>query len=353
MIKRFIIVLIFLVSFSNAQIYELSIDPNDTSTYEHADFKIWIDESIDTLAGVYWFIHGFNLDSREIVNDLNFQFITSNKKFALMGVHLSNMNMNSGIGDAVLSFMDSISVLSNRPELSNIPFFINGYSWGGQFGYHFARWIPEKILGLISQKGGYHDTVFSHSALEIPMLLIVGENDLQYRIENLSSIFYNHRQYGAKWAFLVEKNASHAQVSDDHFLNSYFNEVINMRLNDNTDYYQPILLNNLIDSTSWLGNNKLLNIDSWGCYLYNQDSSSWLISRKIANHWKKFNSQDTLLIEYNLDINEDCLIGMDDVLFLVDILLNKKTNNLFVDYNQDLILNIFDFYIFVEKIYFE
>ena len=126
-----------------------------------------------------------------------------------------------------------------------------------------------------------------------------------------------------------------------------------MRLNDNTDYYQPILLNNLIDSTSWLGNNKLLNIDSWGCYLYNQDSSSWLISRKIANHWKKFNSQDTLLIEYNLDINEDCLIGMDDVLFLVDILLNKKTNNLFVDYNQDLILNIFDFYIFVEKIYFE
>ena len=270
-----------------------------------------------------------------------------------MGVHLSNMHMSSGIGDAVLSFIDSTSVLSNRPELPNIPFFINGYSWGGQFGYHFARYFPEKILALISQKGGYHDTVFSEVTLEIPMLFFVGENDLQYRIDNLSYIFFNHRQYGAKWAFLVEKNASHTQINDNQFLNSYFDEVVNMRFNENTDYHQSIQLNNLIDSISWLGDNNLLNIDSRDCYINNQDSSSWLINRKIANYWKKFSSQEPLLIEYNLDINQDCAIDINDILFLGDILLDKRFNNLFVDFNQDYIFNIFDFYNFIEKIYFE
>ena len=69
---KIIILLSFLISFSDAQIYELSINPNDTSTYDYADFKIWIDESIDTLAGIYLFIHGLNSDSRGIVNDLSF-----------------------------------------------------------------------------------------------------------------------------------------------------------------------------------------------------------------------------------------------------------------------------------------
>ena len=351
--KYLYIWMLFLISFLDAQIYELSITPNDTSTYDYAEFKIWIDESIDTLEGVYWFIHGFNLDSRAIVNNLDYQFISSNKKFALMGVHLSNMHMSSGIGDAVLSFMDSISVLSNRPEISNIPFFINGYSWGGQFGYHFARWLPEKVLGLISQKGGYHDTTFSDVAFEIPMLFFIGENDLQYRIDNLSYIFFSHRQFGAKWSLLVEKNVAHDQINDNQFLNTYFNEVVEERLSPDNDFYQFVSLNNLIDSVSWLGHNNLLNIDSWDCFVNNKDSSSWLISRNIANYWRKFNLQEPLLIEYNLDFNQDCQTDINDVLFLSDILLKKRVNNLFVDYNQDYIFNIFDFYNFIEKIYLD
>mgnify|MGYP001158582566 CR=1 FL=1 len=200
--KKFGFILILLLCFpylGKSQIYELSIPPNDTSTYEYADFKIWIDDSIDTLNGIYWFVHGFNGDSREVVNELNFQEMVSNNQFALMGVHLSNMHMYSGIGDAVLSFIDSISVMTNRPEMTNIPFFINGYSWGGQFGYHFTKWAPERVLGFITQKGGYHNTENAGNATEVPGLMIVGENDLAYRIENLTGIFLDHRPLGAKW----------------------------------------------------------------------------------------------------------------------------------------------------------
>ena len=266
-----------------------------------------------------------------------------------MGVHLSNMHMYSGIGDAVLSFIDSISVMTNRPEMTNIPFFINGYSWGGQFGYHFARWFPEKVLALISQKGGYHDTTTANIALDVPMLFFIGENDLQYRIDNLTSIFLNHRPLGAKWILAIEKNAAHEQIIDEQFLNTYFNEMVNIRLNSNSDFYQPIILNELTDSTSWLGDYDSLDIDLWFCYLSNLDSSSWLVNRKIATLWRRFSS-DEILVEYNNDINEDCQTNIDDIFFMADILLEKTYNNLFLDYNQDSEVNIFDLFYFIGKV---
>ena len=80
-------------SFVESQTYELSIPPNETSSYEYADFKIWIDNSIDTLKGLYWSVHGLNGDSREVVNELSLRTTAANNQCALMGVHLSNMDM--------------------------------------------------------------------------------------------------------------------------------------------------------------------------------------------------------------------------------------------------------------------
>tara|TARA_S200000501_G_scaffold312586_1_gene303677 strand:- start:2450 stop:3508 length:1059 start_codon:yes stop_codon:yes gene_type:complete len=350
-VKKLVIILILLwfSSLIKSETYELSIPPNDTSTYEYADFKIWVNDSIDTLKGIYWFIHGFNGDSRQYVNEFNFQVMVSNNQFALMGVHLSNMHMHSGIGDAVLNFIDSISIIANRPEITNIPLFINGLSWGGQFGYHFAKWSPEKVLALISQKGGYHDTTTTNIAIDVPMLFFIGENDLQYRIDNLTNIFLNHRPLGAKWILAIEKNAAHEQIIDEQFLNTYFNEMVNIRLNSNSDFYQPIILNELTDSTSWLGDYDSLDIDLWFCYLSNSDSSSWLVNRKIATLWRRFSS-DEILVEYNNDINEDCQTNIDDIFFMADVLLEKTYNNLFLDYNQDSEINIFDLFYFIGKI---
>ena len=347
----FIFMLLFCFpSFGNSQIYELSIPPNDTSTYEYADFKIWIDDSLDTLKGIYWFIHGLNGDSRNVVNELNLQLTVSNNKFALAGAHLSNMHMYSGIGDAVLKFIDSMSVITNRPEMVNIPFFINGFSWGGQFGYHFTNSFPEKVIALISQKGGYHDTTTTNIAIGVPMLFFIGENDLQYRINNITNIFMNHRFLGAKWILAIEKNAAHEQINDDFFLNNYFNEMTKIRLNNNNnEYYQPIILNSLTDTISWLGDYDSLNIDTRICYSSNVDSSSWFANRKIANYWSSFVSKQPL-IEKNIDINEDCQADEDDILLVVDILLEKETNSFFIDYNQDLIINIFDLYYFIKQL---
>jgi len=41
---------------------------------------------------------------------------------------------------------------------------------------------------------------------------------------------------------------------------------------------------------------------------------------------------------------------MGDILFMVDILLDNEANNLFIDYNKDFIVDIFDLYHFIEKL---
>jgi len=286
--------LLFFFFFSiliKAEIFDLSIPENDTSSYNYADFRIWINESTNTLRGIYWFMHPNNGDSRTIVTDTAYQNIAQQQDFALLGAHIFNMHMDTGIGDAVIAAMDSFAVLSQHQEISFIPFFINGYSWGGQFAYHFTKWKPERVAGFITQKGGYHDTTNAELAIQVPALMIVGENDLDYRIENLTNIFLNHRPEGAKWILAMEPGVGHSLVTDYSFLHSFFNTVVNIRIPDNTSLFEPIILNSLSDSIGWLGNQDTYTIGSWECYNSDIDSSSWFPSRLIGEKWQNFVSE--------------------------------------------------------------
>ena len=299
--------ILFLFSLLSSQIYDVSIPENDTASYNYADFRIWINDSTDTLRGIYWFMHPNNGDSRDIVTDSAYQSLVNGQDFALMGAHIFNMQMETGIGDAVIAAMDSFAVLSQHDEISFIPFFINGYSWGGQFGYHFTKWIPERMLGFITQKGGYHDTTDAGDAIEVPGLMFVAENDLPYRIENLTGIFLDHRPLGAKWALAMEQDVGHTQITDQNFLNSFFNTVTDLRLPQPLDVFQPVTLITLSDTIGWLGNQDTWIIGDWDCYDGIVDSSSWFLTREVGELWQNFVSEgtamDTSVCEPVLDSN--------------------------------------------------
>ena len=283
--------ILFIFSFLSAEIYDVSIPENDTASYNYADFRMWVNDSTDTLRGIYWFMHPNNGDSRNIVTDSAYQALANGQDFALMGAHIFNMHMNTGIGDAVIAAMDSFAVLFRHDELEFIPFFVNGYSWGGQFGYHFTKWIPERVVGFITQKGGYHDTTDAGDAIEVPGLMFVGENDLPYRIENLTGIFLEHRPLGAKWILAMEQGAGHTQVTDHSFLNSFFNTITNIRLPDSMDVFQPIQLNTLSDTLGWFGDQNSWIIGSFDCYDGLIDSSSWFPSKNVGEQWQYFVSE--------------------------------------------------------------
>ena len=280
-----------LFSLLSAEIYDVSIPENDTASYNYADFRMWVNDSTDTLRGIYWFMHPNNGDSRNIVTDSAYQALANGRDFALMGAHIFNMHMSTGIGDAVIAAMDSFAVLFRHDELEFVPFFINGYSWGGQFGYHFTKWIPERVVGFITQKGGIHNTDPAGDAIEVPGLMFVGENDLPYRIENLTGIFLDHRPLGAKWILAMEQGAVHTQITDHPFLDSFYNTVTDLRLPDSLDVFAPITLNTLSDSIGWFGDQDSWTIGSFECYDGVVDSSSWFPSRNVGERWQSFVSE--------------------------------------------------------------
>ena len=277
-----------IIAVIKGDIYDVSIPENDTASYNYADFRMWVNDSTDTLKGIYWFMHPNNGDSRSIVNDSAYQSLVNGQDFALLGAHIFNMHMETGIGDAVIAAMDSFAVQSGHEEISFVPFFINGYSWGGQFGYHFTKWIPERVLGFITQKGGYHDTTDAGEAIEVPGLMVIAENDAQYRIDNLTGIFHDHRPQGAKWILAMEPDVAHTLVVDYPFLDSFFNTVTDLRLPSELDVFEPIALNVIPDSIGWLGNQSTYRIGSWDCFDGDLDSSSWFPSREVGEYWQNF-----------------------------------------------------------------
>ena len=124
--------------------------------------------------------------------------------------------------------------------------------------------------------------------------MFIGENDLDYRIENLTNIFLNHRPLGAKWALAMEPNTGHSQITDFNFLNSYFNQVVDLRIPDNVNVFEPITLNTLTDTLGWLGNQNSWIIGSWECYDGYYDSSSWFPSNSIGEYWQNFVSENSI-----------------------------------------------------------
>ena len=97
--KKFLL-FVMLYSTAQAEIFDVSIPENDTASYNYADFRIWVNDSTDTLKGIYWFMHPNNGDSRSIVTDSAYQSLVNGQDFALLGAHIFNMHMETGIGDA-------------------------------------------------------------------------------------------------------------------------------------------------------------------------------------------------------------------------------------------------------------
>ncbi len=190
------------------QIYDFSDIPSEDESFTTANFRIFIPEDIDTIRGIYAYMHGFGGDSRSVVQDSIMKELSASIDFALLGVQLDNMHMDSGIGNSLLDAKLEFANQSNHPELIYSPLFFDGYSWGGQWSYHYSQWKPEDVIAFVTMKGGYHDTTYSQNAINVPGYMFIGEYDSDYRIENLTDIFLKHRSSG----LIIECQQERSQI---------------------------------------------------------------------------------------------------------------------------------------------
>ncbi len=285
---------IILISFLNGQIYDYSAQPDHNDDYSIANFRIFIPENVDTSRGIYVYLNPYGTDSRNVVHDHHMQTLCQSNDFSLMGAQLDNMHMDSGIGSALLSALSNFAQQSNHPEIEHSPLYFEGYSWGGQWSYHFTNWQPSRIIGFVTMKGGYHDTTYAGEATFVPGLMFIGENDLDYRIENLTGIFLNHRPLGAPWSLAMEPNAGHNRITNRHLLDNYFLDIISQRLPDDFPIDEPYLLDEIELNNGWLGDRASMIISQYDCYPLFTDTASWSPSRDAAIQWQAFVSDTTV-----------------------------------------------------------
>ena len=348
-----ILFITLLFNLLTTQIYDFSDFPNEDESFSTANFRIYISEDIDTIKGVYAYMHGFGGDSRSIVQDSLMQELSKSINFALLGVQLDNMHMDSGIGHSLIDAKTNFAVQSNHEELMYSPIFFDGYSWGGQWSYHYTQWNPQDVIAFMTMKGGYHDTTYSESAINVPGYMFIGEYDSDYRIENLTDIFLKHRASGALWALAMQPNSGHNRVNDRDLINAFLYDMIDKRLPDSFNIDEPVILNNLVEYDGLLGNRTTYEIFNHDCYEFSLDTLSWLSSLNNAQNWQSFVSQNNLesIIDFCFlgDLDFDGYLTILDVLLAVNDIINFNYNT-YADMNYNQSINIQDILMLIQLV---
>ena len=273
---------------AGAAIYDYTAVPEPGDSYEMAHFRIYVPDACPVIRGVYFYVAPRIVDSRHYTENPVFQTLCADVDFAMMGAQLDNLHMDSGSGDAVLRALAFFATLSGHSEIEHSTIFFEGYSWGGQFSYHFTKWLPTRVIGFVTQKGGYHDTSVAADVVEVPGYLFIGANDLPYRIENLTGIFEAHRPLGARWILAVQPDAAHEPITDRKLLDDYFLTVAELRLPEVIPADEPVDLLTIAEPGHWLGNRASFLIGAWDCYDAAEDSACWFVSRAVGTVWQSF-----------------------------------------------------------------
>jgi hypothetical protein len=279
---------------SLSAIYDYTAVPEPGETFGTTLFRIYIPDDEPEIRGVYFRVSPHLSDSRPYTTDRDFQALSDSVAFGFMGALLDDLDMGTGVGNALLRALAYFAQASTHPELEHTTIFFEGYSWGGQFSYHFTKWLPARVLGFVTMKGGYHDTSPAGDAIVVPGYLFIGEFDLPYRIENLTSIFESHRPLGARWILAVQPGAGHEYVDERELLDEYFHTVIMLRLPEVIPPDEPPELFTIPEPESWLGDRSSFLIGSWDCYDASPDSACWFPSRKVGFSWQGFVSADSV-----------------------------------------------------------
>jgi hypothetical protein len=282
------------VSGREAGLFDFEALPEPGQSYTMARFRMHVPGTPGAVRGVYFYVDPQGCDSRYIVQDAHMLGLCYELRFALMGAQLDNMYMESGIGEAVHRALAAFADSSGHTELATSTLFLEGYSWGGQFSYHFTKWDPERVIGFITQKGGYHDTTDAGAAILVPGYMFIGELDLPYRITNLTGIFEHHRPLGARWILAMQPGAAHERITDRGLLDPYVRTVSALRLPATITPGEPVELAVIPESLSWLGDRGTFWIGDYACFVHERERASWCPSRATAVGWQGFVSDSTV-----------------------------------------------------------
>ncbi|MEO9894482.1 hypothetical protein [Aurantibacter sp.] len=251
-----------------------------------AEFRLWVPDSIPDFKAIVILAHSFNSNALGLSNSDEWQEFAKKEKLILCSLHLKGnnyANASEGSGRALEDAIEQIAIKNNIPEISELPFLMRGYSAGGNFSYHFSTYKPERVVSLVSIRGGYLSKSTANNT--IPGLILTGELEGEERNSFLKSIMLDKRTVRGLWSFAVEPGVDHyGGLNDsDALTRLFFSHTLNQRIITNS--YE---LNSISEDSGWLGDENETVINPFSDFTGSKEEASWLINEDFANAWLEF-----------------------------------------------------------------
>jgi len=256
------------------------------NNFEVAEFRLWVPENSTDLKAVLILLHSSNSNALGLANSPEWQAFAEKENLALCGVNFKGgayATASGGSGQALIDAIEQITTKNTIPEITKLPFLMRGYSAGGNFSYSFSNFKPEKVVGLVSIRGGQLE--ISSINVTVPGVILTGEMEGDQRNAFLRDIALDKRNNGGLWSFAIEPDATHfseLKASDD-LARIFFSSVLIQRISADSDQ-----LNIIPVDSGWLGNNTRTDIYPYSDYPGNKTSAFWLVDEDFATAWLEF-----------------------------------------------------------------
>ena len=164
---------------------------------------------------------------------------------------------------------------------------MQGYSAGGVFSYYFSDFKPERVIAFVNIRGGSVGLT-SNANNNIPGLMLLGEDDVVSRNQNMAAVVFSKRNVGGAFCYAIEPDVDHFGdlKTSWKLTRDFFSASLNKRLISGTNE-----LNIITENTGWLGNNTTKEIFSFNEFPNPTIEGSWLIDEEFALKWKAYQTK--------------------------------------------------------------
>jgi hypothetical protein len=130
-----------------------------------------------------------------------------------------------------------------------------------------TRWIPERVMAFIVNKGVNYDERPTASVRKIPAICIAEEKDSEARVTNITDLFQTNRRLAALWSLLIEPGEGHGVGRSREMAMTFFEDVLDGA------------------KSPWLANNQTGEIQPDKIGIQGANKLSWLPGEASARAW--------------------------------------------------------------------
>ena len=265
--------------------WTFNVYPPSHEAFDYAAFKLWVPSDVHNVRAILVLLSYTDGSTLGEMNLEEWKTFATNEKLALVGVDLKGADRYSkvehGSGNALIKAIDTIAFKNNISFVSELPMLLNGFSAGAAFCSSFSYYKPERVVAFVSIRGG--SGMDSNENIHVPGLVLLADNDIPARNQNLIKEVLQKRKEGAVHSYAMEPNTNHLGSLDDSWIlaRSFFSVALNKRLIVGSNELQHIP-----ENTGWLGDNNTNTIYSFSSYPNAKEIASWLINESFAKEWK-------------------------------------------------------------------